>query len=183
MLKLEERMTAVKKSNSTKKPNIVLCAGLVLLCLTFFSVYFTSGLYARYMTKDSAEDSARVAKFNVVVTPKEKELNDIVLATISSGNDDKSSYIITLDNNSEVAVNYELILEYKAGINSNGVSYSFLRGVNNAQTGSLGPNSKINDIMLSFSVNWDEFTEDAKGNSSKDETLEFKVIVKITQID
>ncbi|MBR5290093.1 MAG: hypothetical protein IKU28_03770 [Erysipelotrichaceae bacterium] len=54
---------------STSKPNIAMCAAFVLLCLTLISTHFTSGLYARYVTKDSAEDAARVIKFgNLTLT-------------------------------------------------------------------------------------------------------------------
>ena len=68
-------MTVVVKKNSTKKPNIALCAGFILLCLTLFSMHFTSGLYARYISRDSAEDSARVIKFGELTL---KETGDFV---------------------------------------------------------------------------------------------------------
>lgn len=164
------------------KLNIPMCLGLVLLCLTLISIHFTSGLYAKYVSKNDAEDSARVAKFDVVVSPKDLSLNDVVLATMESNSDDKSSCVLTIDNKSEVAVNYELLLEYKSG-NSKGITHSFLRGNKDAQKGSLEPASKIDDIELLFSVDWDNFTKDVTKNSVKEETLKFRVIVKITQID
>ena len=68
-------MTVVAKKSSTKKPNIALCAGFILLCLTLFSMHFTSDLYARYVSKDSAEDSARVIKFGELTL---KETGDFV---------------------------------------------------------------------------------------------------------
>ena len=45
------------------KMNIPMCAACVLLCLTMFSIYLMSGLYARYVTTASGGDGARVAKF------------------------------------------------------------------------------------------------------------------------
>lgn len=46
-----------------KRPNIMMCLAFVLLCLTLLTTHFTGGLYAKYVAKDSAEDSARVIKF------------------------------------------------------------------------------------------------------------------------
>lgn len=51
------------KHRTHSKLNIPFCAGLVLLCLTLFSMHLTSGLYARYVTTDSADDAARVITF------------------------------------------------------------------------------------------------------------------------
>ena len=43
--------------------NIPMCAACILLCLTLLSIHFTSGLYARYVTRSSSSDDARVAAF------------------------------------------------------------------------------------------------------------------------
>ncbi|MBQ3099827.1 MAG: hypothetical protein IJC50_02440 [Clostridia bacterium] len=43
--------------------NIPMCLAAVLLCLTMFSFHFTGGLYAKYIVRDSGDDSARVIKF------------------------------------------------------------------------------------------------------------------------
>ncbi len=45
------------------KVNIPMCAAAVLFCLTVISTHLVSGLYARYTTTGSGEDSARVIKF------------------------------------------------------------------------------------------------------------------------
>ena len=45
------------------KMNIPMTLACVLMCLTMFSFYFTGGLYARYITRAEASDSARVIKF------------------------------------------------------------------------------------------------------------------------
>ena len=47
------------------KVNIPFCTACVLLFFTLLSIHFTSGLYARYTTSGTAQDSARVAKFDV----------------------------------------------------------------------------------------------------------------------
>lgn len=43
--------------------NIPICIAGILLCLTLLSIHFMSGLYARYTTSSSGQDSARVIKF------------------------------------------------------------------------------------------------------------------------
>lgn len=45
------------------KMNISMCLACILFCLTLFSIYLTSGLYARYTTSDIGEDMARVISF------------------------------------------------------------------------------------------------------------------------
>ena len=45
------------------KVNIPICLAGVLLCLTLFSTHFTGGLFARYVSRDSGSDSARVIQF------------------------------------------------------------------------------------------------------------------------
>ncbi len=51
------------------KINIPICLACILLCLTLFSLHFTSGLYAKYTAKGSGGDGARVIKFgNLTLT-------------------------------------------------------------------------------------------------------------------
>lgn len=49
--------------------NIPIRIACVLLCLTLVSIYLTSGLYARYMSSATGNDSARVIQFgNITLT-------------------------------------------------------------------------------------------------------------------
>ena len=48
------------------KVNIPMCAAAVLFCLTVISTHLVSGLYARYTTSGTGEDSARVIKFGEI---------------------------------------------------------------------------------------------------------------------
>ena len=50
------------------KKNILMRIGSTALVLTMITSYIISGTYAKYITSDSASDTARVAKFGVVVT-------------------------------------------------------------------------------------------------------------------
>ena len=52
-------------NNKTYRGNIMIRIAAVLFCLVLISTHMMSGLYARYVAKDSSSDEARVAKFQV----------------------------------------------------------------------------------------------------------------------
>lgn len=52
------------RSEYSSKLNITLQLAAVLLCLTLISVYFVSGLFARYTTENTTGNSADVAEFS-----------------------------------------------------------------------------------------------------------------------
>lgn len=54
---------AARRKKTGAKVNIPMCLACVLLCLTLFSVHFSSGVVARYTTTTDSGDSARVIKF------------------------------------------------------------------------------------------------------------------------
>lgn len=95
----------------TEKPNIALRLAALLLCLTLFSLYLLSGLYARYTVTGTAADSARVAAFQptATITPATETIkyvysNDPLPPAYTV------SYNIKVTNPSEVAVNCELVI-------------------------------------------------------------------------
>lgn len=96
-------MANQRKHKKVNKPMVVAC---ILFYFTLVSVWMTSGLYAKYVSADSAEDSARVAKFEVTedVTQFSKDL----LIEISPG---VLSQDIQIVNNSEVAIDYTITLK------------------------------------------------------------------------
>ena len=51
------------KHRKTAKVNIPMCIASFLFCLTLISIHLTSGLYAKYISSASGNDSARVIKF------------------------------------------------------------------------------------------------------------------------
>lgn len=51
------------KHTRTAKVNILMCIASFLFCLTLISIHLTSGLYAKYISSASGNDSARVIKF------------------------------------------------------------------------------------------------------------------------
>ena len=88
-------------AKSNRNIPVVFYIGLLLVCLTFFSVHMTSGLYARYTTTASGEDSARVAKFEVTSAQQiQTKLVDAIV--LRPGQEITYTYAVT--NSSEVAV-------------------------------------------------------------------------------
>lgn len=81
------------------KFNIPMLAALILLLLTMVSTHFTAGLYARYTSYSSGQDSARVAKFAV-----QSEITE---------NED-GTHTLTVINSSEVAVRFRVLVEMDA---------------------------------------------------------------------
>ena len=90
------------RKSKTKK-NIPMRVAAVLLCLTLFSTYFVSGLFARYSTSVQSGGHARVAKFSIQGGGAFTQSIETVL---SPGEEKGVSLII--ENNSEVAVEYTI---------------------------------------------------------------------------
>ncbi len=100
-------------SKSNKKTPIVFYVGIVLACLTLISVYMTSGLYARYTTRATSSDSARVAKFRVtdtltVTDSKGYEVNSFTMFEDSLIPGESTTYTFAVQNDSEVAVRFSV---------------------------------------------------------------------------
>jgi len=93
----------MRKRKYSYNPAMVLA--MILLCLTLISTHLTAGLYARYTTTDTGEDSARVAKFEVTETGI---FVDTMVAEILPG--DSEERTIQVENKSEVAVNCTVTL-------------------------------------------------------------------------
>lgn len=65
--------------------NLFLSVAAVLLCLTLFSAYLVSGLYAKYTYTNETNDSARIAKFVFDVSTTANE--EVVLDQITKPGD------------------------------------------------------------------------------------------------
>lgn len=64
------------KYTKTAKVNIPMCIASFLFCLTLFSAYLTSGLYAKYISSASGSDNARVIKFGDLTLSEEGDFFD-----------------------------------------------------------------------------------------------------------
>ena len=94
----------MKKSN-THMP-IVFYVGLLLVCLTFFSIHMSSGLYARYVTQASGSDSARVATFDLAMTG---DLEQNLSLTLDPGETQTYTFTFTNSGETTLAYRFELI--------------------------------------------------------------------------
>lgn len=88
---------------------VVYYVAVLLLCLIMVTLSMTSGLLAKYAVYDEADDFARVAKFDVTVsnlTASTSKLSSFVDSDINSG----AAYSFSVTSNSEVDVNYKVIV-------------------------------------------------------------------------
>lgn len=97
----------------TKKTPLVFHIGIALLCLVLFSAHLTSGLYARYTSEASSQDSARVAKFDVTNSVDSQNANIDLHFYDSTKLVDEFNF--TVESKSEVAVAYDVVITLPAG--------------------------------------------------------------------
>ena len=91
----------------SSKINIPICLACLLLCLTLFSLHFSGGLYAKYITKGSGGDGARVARFEI--TEENTEFTTALAIETIPGEDVTKQISVT--NKSEVAVGYTITIK------------------------------------------------------------------------
>lgn len=160
----------------------------VLICFLLVSFHLMTGLYAKYSSTATGSDSARVAKFQVVVTGDAANIS--VACTQMPG--DEAVYAITVENDSEVAVKYDVIVTLFTAIP--GVSLT-LDGETGTQIGSDPTQLKFENLgqftpndptakehTLTFQVNWNDFTA-AKTGSTATENFTFSIAVHAEQVD
>ena len=181
--------------NKEHRPNRVLGAAAILLCLCLISAHFTTGLYARYTTRASGSDSARVAKFSVqIVSATEK---------VAPNENGEATYEVTVSNLSEVAVSCLVELEFARTIKVTEATYAV--GTNTA-TGTSGSADNIvgghlnmapgeKNVVLTFVVTFDKASlaktlnivntsTDANDNiSTATGSIDFTAKATFTQID
>lgn len=157
-------------SRKKEKVNVPMCLACVLFCLTLFSMHFTGGLYAKYTAKGNGGDSARVAAFNVVTTGN----GDLHIHCDAP--EDGNKYTITVTNNSEVAVRYNLSVVIPDA-STTGVTAVF-----DTASGELAVGAGPAVHTLIFEVDWNKFTASASGDVAIKE-IKFTVIVDTVQID
>ena len=87
------------------KMNIPMCLAAILLCLTLISIHLTSGLYAKYISSASGNDSARVIKFGELTLTEEGDFyegNKLIIipgvaltkkATVSFSGSESATYV------------------------------------------------------------------------------------------
>lgn len=108
------------------KTPLVFRIGVVLLCALLCSVHLMGGLYARYSTSVSGGDGARVAVFGVVCSSNDANTTK----SLEIGSSETVSYVFTVENTSEVTIQYTILLEgVPSGVTVSGNSGTFTLGI------------------------------------------------------
>ena len=175
------------------KLNIPMYAAAVLFCLTVISTYMVSGLYARYTTSGTGEDSARVIKFGELsITETGDFVTDTKNMMIIPGVDIYKKAVVSFEG-SEAAtyVFVEVALaggwSYANGTFTNGgMSWQIADGwtyLTNSDTDSiyvfyraLAPNTALTDVDILKVI-----TEETDTNGDGKTTYSIKVSDSITK--
>ena len=110
-------------TKKSRKVNIPIRIAGIMLCLALFSVYMTSGMFARYATGGSTSDNGRIAKLNVSAegavggtgengAAPEMEFIQAEGEFVA----DNNTYVVTVKNLSETAVRYSIELVFPEGV-------------------------------------------------------------------
>lgn len=157
---------------------------LVLLCLVLLSTHFTGGLYARYRSTADGSDSARVAKFDVRVTGDKQSV------LVSTEGTTQNQLVISIVNQSEVAVKYDITVTcaetvkgLSVSMGSETKSLATTREARFEPNDPLAPNADTPHTQtLIFLVDWNAFTEDVTGATATMD-LTFDIVVHVEQVD
>lgn len=84
---------------------ILMCVCITLLCATLISGHWASGVFARYSSDGTATDKAYVASFKVEALGEESRYLQLSLGGTAR-------YAITVENQSEVTVDYSVVLAF-----------------------------------------------------------------------
>ena len=142
--------------------------GLVLMCLMLISFSMVGRLYARYSSTATGEATAQIAKFDVQVT------GDPTNVDVDVAQETEGVYTITITNNSDVTVEYDLTVDYGQPVS--GIDANF-----DHNEGNLLPGENV-DRKLTFMVYLDEVTKDMSGSSDRI-SYAFTVTVNVEQVD
>ena len=108
------------------KTPLVFRIGVVLLCALLCSVHLMGELYARYSTSVSGGDGARVAVFGIVCSSDDANTTK----SLEIGSSETVSYVFTVENTSEVTIQYTILLEgVPSGVTVSGNSGTFTLGI------------------------------------------------------
>lgn len=150
--------------------SLMIRTALVLLCLVMLSFHMMGSMFARYSTSGNGSDDARVAKFDV-------KINGSADVTVDCKTNGNGTYEITVNNDSEVAVSYTITVNHEETV---GVSSSL-----NSDSGYLAPGASTQEKahVLTFVVDWAQFTADVENVDYKTVELNFTVTIDVVQVD
>ncbi len=141
----------MKKLN--RKTPIVFYIGVVLLCLVMVSINMTSGLYARYTSRDQSSDSARVARF--VFDVKKSGTTEFIDISDIKRPGDKKVYEFVVSNGTEENC-CEVAQQYTVDVAINGsmpLTYTLSK---NGAAEALA--ASASDVLVAGTVDSDTYT-------------------------
>ena len=164
-----------------RRTPITLSVAAVLLCLVLVSAHFTSGMYARYVTRSNGADTGHIAAFQVTAEATKTGPVKIVSGVTEDG---KSTYEVKILNPSETAVRYEAQVLFTSDEDKN----LFTDADSMTFSGELAPGGEATETLtLNMS---DSFATDAMDLSFSNDVIPgdagsvpFTVLVTFTQID
>ena len=151
----------MKKSNNNMP--IVFYVGLLLVCLTFFSVHMSSGLYARYASSATGSSSARVARLDMShAVTQDASIDASIALNFFDPAEFSDSVVLRVTSDSEVAMKYDVIVTLPAG-----VDYDWLSVELDGDGGTV-----VDGNVITFS----EVGEFSPDDTEKKHTLRFSII-------
>lgn len=102
-------------NNQITKTNIMLKLAAILLCLVLITTHFTSGLYAKYISRSSDDTSARVASFVIETDLDRIALGTEEMPTLQLGGEDETQSVqlpFYITSGSEVTVGYSVSIDF-----------------------------------------------------------------------
>lgn len=164
-----------------RRGGIMLDIAVLILCLAVATSALASGMYAKFATKASSGSplKAGVASLNVDAGLDK----DAFTVDLNDGGSNTGEYLISLDNGSEVAVKYTVVLNFDADVSSfitpklgekkligasaDGMEFKW------TDFGSLDPDQTGISVPLYLEV----------GDNAPDDTYGFTVEVYFEQVD
>jgi len=186
-----------RRSSLSAGEKLMFLAG-ILFCLILITMSMMGSLFARYVGNGKADDAARVAAFDVSaamlpVPDAGSELHQVDVVCETTAQQD-GIFTITVTNNSEVAVTYDIVIRFDEELPA-GVSLSLDgtkkelaadHSVTFEKVGTL-PAGKLqaNDHSLAFTIVWAESHLVGRNQQQKETTLglDFTVDVTVVQVD
>lgn len=121
------------KKQNIKTP-IVFHIGVALLFALVISCCMMGGISARYFTKVTGSATSKVASFNVICTSVDAGSSK----TLEIGSEETVTYTFTVENVSDVAINYTIeVANLPAGVTVTGNSSTFTLGIGESRNHTL----------------------------------------------
>ncbi len=92
--------------------NLSYLALIVLFCFAISTSFMSINYVAKYLSTDGGFDGARVAKFEVSSLVAVEQSSELILWE----NEKTTTYQFTVDNKSDVSVDYDIVLEFPSNL-------------------------------------------------------------------